>query len=295
MEDKENVNYDEIIRYSEKLWRSKSEGGHDFTPQIEHRAKDFTKPRHFTDDLISMAPSRESNNFSSPPPVYDTISRGTSYQPPVSVPAKSTRPVVSEKGKQQYTDSLNKSVGPKKAVPTSQKKEATKEEISLTTKAFKVILSVVAMAALFIGGLVTDFTSDMADFFKVNEYLSQYSYIASEGTIHARNGTLNYWYEEGLMGEKVAEAADPEAALYAVYSDIDYLQRTVVQNVYSEAVSRNPDLFGGHDNFKSYVGSLGCVDKDGEIDYDEYERISQERILAKATLDQYTEQATAGK
>lgn len=185
---------------------------------------------------------------------------------------------------------VNNSVGNKPVVKTSTKKknDTLWDKLSKTGKEAVAVI-VVACVSL-TGYFAAKGIDDFSDKLEVNDYLEQYDeayhdnkFVVNIGSLDA-NGDPYYDYDILGMGRDIAESDDPEASLYAIYSNTNYLKYDVVRDTFEAAKEVNSEAFGESKTFKEYATSLGCVDEDGNIDYGRYEEITEARLLAKKAL-----------
>lgn len=192
---------------------------------------------------------------------------------------------------EQMARNVKNSTGKKQVVKTSAKKKNVNLWDKLS-KTGKEVVSIMVVGSIMLTGYVAakgiDATKDKV---KATVYTQQeYGDVFSSNVIHyyenTENGVTPYDYDIEGMGHAIAEAEDPEIALYAVYSGANYLKYDVTHGAFAAAKEVNPDVFGESKTFKEYAAALGCVDEDGNIDYDRYAEITQARILAKQSLDE---------
>lgn len=182
------------------------------------------------------------------------------------------------------------SVGNKPVVKTSTKKKNVNLWNRLS-KTGKEVVSVMVVGSIMLSGyFAAKGIDDFSDSLKVDEYLEQYEDAYSENKFTVDFGNLDVygqpkydWDIEG-MGKYIATSDDPEASLYATYSGGEYKKYDVVRDAFAVAKEINPGIFGKCKSFKEYAISLGCVDEDGNIDYERYEEIIEARLLAKQLL-----------
>ena len=185
---------------------------------------------------------------------------------------------------------VNNSVGKKPVVKTSTKKKNVSLWDKLTKTGKEVVSAIVVGSIMLTGYVAAKGIDNISDKMNVNDYLEQYDeayydnkFAVNIGSLDA-NGDPYYDYDILGMGRDIAESEDPEASLYAIYSNTNYLKYDVTHGAFAAAKEVNPDVFGASKTFKEHAASLGCVDEDGNIDYKRYEEVTEAILLAKQAL-----------
>lgn len=196
---------------------------------------------------------------------------------------------------QQLVDNMANSIGNKKRTKyTKEEKNASDVFRGLSDKVIRPAVCILVACTFFVGYLTAKGVSKFSDERQIYNYMQQYQNVYDDNIIHLpgasldANGDPYYDYDVMGMGKSIANAEDPEAALYAVYSKTDYHKYTVTHDAFRYAKEANSEIFGESDTFKDYVASLGCLDKEGKIDYDRYEEVTEARLLAKQVLAENT-------
>lgn len=202
--------------------------------------------------------------------------------------AKSYNPHISN---EDIKRARSNSVGPKRATQFKPKKSPKKEGTS--KKIAKAVFSVCLAAAMIAGGVKV--ASDVREKISINDALDEYRpAISSCMDIDIISGDMKFDFDSDKMGKIVADSEDPELALFAVYNEIKegYNSHTHVLNTYKYAVDsmkqkpvqKQREIFGGYDTLNEYFESMGCVDKDGSLNFDKYGDTMEARLLAQESV-----------
>ena len=186
----------------------------------------------------------------------------------------------------------------KKAEQKARMSEKKKRESGDRKK--RIIAIGATVAILFAAGYAGSYiqrASDERDISKVvSDALAPYSStIVSENT-HRTQGNQNIWYDNVNIGKEIVESDDDienfdlENALFkTLVQTYPYVSDNAPEIFDSIKRYAAPDdftaAFGGATSFNGYVKNLGCVDENGNFDYDGYVDTMRERVYAKAVLD----------
>lgn len=172
------------------------------------------------------------------------------------------------------------SVGSKKPVKMSSKKAVPKENLEGIKGKFKKAILYISAAAIMTGAVIGYNVNNFVDEMHVFDYLEQYSDIITNGIGHNYDANDTYWYKTDVLGRAIANAKEPEIALYAFYKTNDYQVLSAMNEILTCATSINPEVFKGATSFDDYLKIINCTNKEGSADFNRYDEYMQHMVLA---------------
>lgn len=189
---------------------------------------------------------------------------------------------------QRISESRRNSVGPKKSVRMSeQRRKAQAEAKRIADMKRRATACILGLSIAFGLGVTSTVALNKAnDKLEACEYLNRYDSIVYENKNYNIDNT--FWYDTLGMAEEILSKEDMEMALFAVYDNLTYKPVTHTSYVFSDAMSISKGTFLGGDfeTFPEYVKSLGCIDKDGNVDYDAYKDRMKKIALVKSMAEE---------
>lgn len=153
----------------------------------------------------------------------------------------------------------------------------------------KPAIIVLAAAALITGTVAVYNRIDyMNDQKKVNEFYTENGYYSTiQSTSWDKIGEKGYKYgfNQNNLADWVNESENPDLTLFSIYKGIKQNTQWNMNEVLSK-VRLGQDGSVRYENFKDYLTQKGFVDKEGNPDVEQYEKVMTERVLAEKVINE---------
>ncbi|MEG2510933.1 MAG: hypothetical protein RSB00_00975 [Bacilli bacterium] len=114
-----------------------------------------------------------------------------------------------------------------------------------------------------------------------SEYLSRYRDLVKSET-YRTNDMQHYWYNNANIASCIIDDKEPDIAIYGVYKGMSAEANSNMDEVIRilSSLDENDEVLAdNYSTFEEYLVAKGYADKNGKVDYDEYEKSLKTKVL----------------